>query len=210
MEITRLVVGPLSTNTYILCEFDECIVVDPGADFDEIVETLGSRSVAAVVATHLHFDHVGAVQALVDRYGASFFASEEDWRVYRLINSMAEEWGFEIPEIPAPRPVGDRVWRLRVLYTPGHTPGSISLVGDGFVITGDTLFHRSVGRTDFPLGDWGALVSSICRLYELPRSYVVYPGHGPHSYIGDEALYNPFVNTEVCKEAGGRPIGGGF
>lgn len=204
MEVKRLTTGLLSTNTYVVCIAEECVVVDPGGDVDEILTLLHSRSLVAVVATHLHFDHVAAVADLVDSTGALFYAHPADWAVYKTLNAMAEEWGFRIPDIPTPRPLGERLWIFDVWHTPGHTPGSVSLVADGAVFTGDTLFYQSVGRTDLPLGDWDLLVQSVCRLYSLPRNYVVYPGHGPETYIGLEAADNPFINADVCKTGGHR------
>ncbi|MEM1598273.1 MAG: MBL fold metallo-hydrolase [Pyrobaculum sp.] len=199
MEVERAVVGPLATNAYLICEGDECVVVDPGGDPGEIFKLLRRRSVAAVVATHLHFDHVAAVGEVVGTTGAPFYAHVEDWRVYKSLNSIAEEWGFPLPDLPEPRPLGGRLRGLEVWHTPGHTPGSVSLVGPGFVLTGDTLFKESVGRADLPHGDWRRLIKSVCRLYSLPEEYVVYPGHGPPTTIGDELRGNLFVNYLVCQ-----------
>lgn len=204
VHVEKVVTGPLATNTYIICSAEECVVVDPGGGADMILARLGGRSVAAVVATHLHFDHVAAVAALTEAAGAPFYAHPADWAVYRELNAVAEEWGFETPDLPTPKPLGERLWIFDVWHTPGHTPGSVSLVADGAVFTGDTLFYQSVGRTDLPLGDWDLLVQSVCRLYSLPRNYVVYPGHGPETYIGLEAADNPFINADVCKTGGHR------
>ncbi|MFN3804927.1 MAG: MBL fold metallo-hydrolase [Pyrobaculum sp.] len=194
MEVDTAVVGPLATNSYLICERDECLLVDPGGDAAELLGRLGRRVLVAMVATHLHFDHVAAVAAVAETTGAPFYAHPADWEVYRELNSMAEEWGFELPELPAPKPPGGRLWRLEVIHTPGHTPGSISLAGDNFVLTGDTLFHMSVGRTDLPYGSWRQLVQSLCALLRLPPDYVVYPGHGPRTYIGVERRENPYAH----------------
>lgn len=204
VHVEKVVTGHLATNTYIVCSAEECVVVDPGGGADRILARLGGRSVAAVVATHLHFDHVAAVAALTEAAGAPFYAHPADWAVYRELNAVAEEWGFETPDLPTPKPLGERLWIFDVWHTPGHTPGSVSLVADGAVFTGDTLFYQSVGRTDLPLGDWDLLVQSVCRLYSLPRNYVVYPGHGPETYIWLEAADNPFINANVCKTGGHR------
>ncbi|ABP50263.1 MULTISPECIES: MBL fold metallo-hydrolase [Pyrobaculum] len=198
MNVERIVVGPLATNAYLACSGDECVVIDPGDEAAAILKRLGRKGLVAIIATHLHFDHVGAVLELAEATGAPFYAHPADWAIYKELNEVAEEWGFSVPEIPPPKNPGLRVWELDVLHTPGHTPGSISLVGDGVVFTGDTLFHMSVGRTDLPGGDWDALVESVCRLYGLPRGYLVYPGHGPATTIGNEAEGNPFVDASVC------------
>jgi len=206
MQVEKVVTGPLATNTYIVCSAEECVVVDPGGDADKILARLRGRSVAAVVATHLHFDHVAAVAALTETTGAPFYAHQADWVVYRELNAVAEEWGFETPDLPTPKPLGERLWIFDVWHTPGHTPGSVSLVADGAVFTGDTLFYQSVGRSDLPLGDWDLLVQSVCRLYSLPPNYAVYPGHGPETYIGLEAADNPFINSDVCKTRDHRSL----
>lgn len=198
MNVERIVVGPLATNAYLACSGDECVVIDPGDEAAAILKRLGRKGLVAIIATHLHFDHVGAVLELAEATGAPFYAHPADWAIYKELNEVAEEWGFSVPEIPPPKNPGLRGWELDVLHTPGHTPGSISLVGDGVVFTGDTLFHMSVGRTDLPGGDWDALVESVCRLYGLPRGYLVYPGHGPATTIGNEAEGNPFVDASVC------------
>jgi Zn-dependent hydrolases, including glyoxylases len=199
MYFKRAVVGPLATNTYVVCRGDECIVIDPGGEVDKILALLGGKSLVAVVATHLHFDHVAAATALTEATGAPFYAHPADLAVYRELNAVAEEWGFEVPDLPAPKPVGERLWAFEVWHTPGHTPGSISLVGEGVVFTGDTLFYQSVGRTDLPFGSWETLVDSVCRLYTLPQDYLVQPGHGPETYISLEAAENPFINAGVCR-----------
>jgi len=204
MDVEKVVTGPLATNTYLVCRAEECAVIDPGGGVDKILNLLRGRSLVAVVATHLHFDHVAAVAALTE--AAPFYAHPADWAVYRELNAVAEEWGFETPDLPEPKPLVGRLWIFDVWHTPGHTPGSVSLVADGAVFTGDTLFYRSVGRTDLPLGNWDLLVQSVCRLYSLPRNYIAYPGHGPETYIGLEAADNPFINSDVCKTRDHRSL----
>jgi len=198
VEVQWVEAGPLLTNTYVVCDLDECVVVDPAGGVREVLRLVGKRAVVAVVATHLHFDHVLSAAEVVEAVNAPFHAHYDDWRIYRELNSVAVEWGFEVPVLPAPRPLGERLWKLEVIHTPGHTPGSVSLLGDGFVLTGDTLFKGTVGRTDLPFGDWRLLVKSVCKLYQLPGGYRVYPGHGPATYLGEEALYN-VVNRSVCE-----------
>ncbi len=130
---------------------------------------------------------MGAVKELTEHLGVPFMAHKLDWELKELFNELASGWGgFAKPELPEPVFVdegGSQLpLNLRVMHTPGHTPGSISIIGDGFVITGDTLFAGSVGRTDLPGGDMDRLRDSVCRLYrELPDNFIVYPamGHQP-------------------------------
>jgi hydroxyacylglutathione hydrolase len=208
MQVTRLVLGPLETNCWIVS--DECggpaIVIDPAEDSARIVTELGDRSVAAVVLTHGHFDHLGAVKALLSETGAPLLVHADDAEsITTPAGSGGAAWGFDVSSPAADRLLadGDVVeagdLRLSVLHTPGHTPGGICLLGDGGenqppqLFSGDTLFAGSVGRTDFPGGDGRALALSIARtLAPLPPETVVHPGHGPDSTIGRERRLNPF------------------
>jgi len=197
VQIEVVTVGPLQTNCYILCDGDECVVIDPGDEPDKILAVLRNRGISAIVATHLHFDHVGAVGELVKLSGAPFYVHKDDWDIRDKLTKLAEHFGYRV-DLPNPKFLGDSVEWLRVLHTPGHTPGSVSLIGDGFVFTGDTLFYQAVGRADLPGGNWRQLVNSVCRLYQLPDEYVVYAGHGPSTTIGLEKRENPLVNLEHC------------
>lgn len=204
--VEAAVVGPLATNAYLVCEGPDCILVDPGADAEVLLGMLKGRRLLAVIASHGHFDHVGAAGEVIEATGAPFYMSREDYEAYRELNKPADDWGFEAPDIPpAEEPPAEPLPGLEVVETPGHTPGSISLLGPGFVITGDLLFKGSVGRTDLPGGSWRDLAASICGLYELPGNYIVYPGHGAATTIGAEAALNPFVNRSTCPRR--RPSG---
>jgi hydroxyacylglutathione hydrolase len=208
MRVTRLVLGPLETNCWIVS--DDCggpaIVIDPADDVARIVSELGPRGVAAVVLTHGHFDHIGAVKALLVQSGAPLLVHAEDAEsITTATGSGGAAWGFDVSSPPADRLLhdGDVVdagdLRLRVLHTPGHTPGGICLFGDGSenqppqLFSGDTLFAGSVGRTDFPGGDGRALSRSVASmLAPLAPGTVVHPGHGPDTTIGRERRLNPF------------------
>ncbi len=202
-SIRALVVGPLYTNCYIVCKGDECVVIDPGGDADEILGRLRGKRVLGVIATHMHADHIGAAYDIVNAVRASFYVHEADWRLRHEYAEMAFEFGLRPPPLPEDVIFVDEGHELplglRVLHTPGHTPGSITIAGPGFLFTGDLLFRRSVGRTDLIGGNYRALKESICRLYrEFPPETIVYPGHGSHTTIGEEANLNPFVNKMSC------------
>jgi hydroxyacylglutathione hydrolase len=208
MRVTRLVLGPLETNCWIVSNGfgGPAIVIDPAEDSARIVAELGDRIVAAVVLTHGHFDHLGAVKALVAHTGAPLLVHAEDAQsITTPVGSGGAAFGFDATAPPPDRLLrdGDVVdagdLRLSVLHTPGHTPGGICLFGDGGesqppqLFSGDTLFAGSVGRTDFPGGDGRALSLSIARkLAPLPPETVVHPGHGPDTTIGRERRLNPF------------------
>src|SRR5712664_39426 len=170
-EIHTSVVGQLQTNCYILKSCNEVIVVDPGDEPGRILMFLKDINAkpTRIVATHTHFDHVLGVNGVRKATKAPFVIHEDDLPMLRSMQSRAHQFmGFEVP--PPPKVdgylndgdllrLGDET--IRVLHTPGHSPGSISLSGDGYVLTGDALFNQSIGRTDLPGGDLNTLVHSI-------------------------------------------------
>ena len=202
------VVGPLQCNCYVVGdpETRRAIVVDPGDDADGIVDATASHglTVTAIVATHAHFDHVVAAERVRALTGAPFLLHRDDrWLLDWLQESGRLFLGVELP--PPPDVDGDLgegdVVRagdagLEVLHTPGHSPGSVCLVGDGVVFSGDTLFASSVGRTDLPGGDADALVAAIRdKLFALDDDVRVLPGHGLATTLGVERRDNPFVGV---------------
>ncbi|MEM2989089.1 MAG: MBL fold metallo-hydrolase [Candidatus Bathyarchaeia archaeon] len=209
IKILRIVVGPLRTNSYIVYDAKDHfgIVIDPGGDAERILEAIRGLGVdvGAIYATHAHFDHVLAVDRLREELSCKFFLHEGDkWLLGRMPESVRRHLGYEVPGVANPDAyveegqlvdVGD--YELRVLHTPGHTPGGISLVGEGIAFTGDTLFAGSVGRTDFEGGDAAALSRSILRLLSLPDQYEVRPGHGRSTTIGLERVQNPFIRSLI-------------
>lgn len=204
--------GALHANCYLVTcpTTQQTLVVDPGADADVILSQLGGRRehVVAIVHTHGHFDHISATEAVLEALPAPVpvLAHQADAFLYeRAAREMGRAFGYAQPEtlvtpatwITEGEDIRAGTVRLRVVQTPGHTPGSVSLVcDDGFVLSGDTLFRRGIGRTDLPGGDEDAIYESIeTRLYTLPDAQVVYPGHGAATTIGEERASNPFVQA---------------
>ncbi len=172
MFIKTLTVGPIQANCYILgCEETlEAIVIDPGDEADRILHALAESNLTArfIIDTHGHFDHVGANKRLKEVTGAPIFIHSLDAPMLSQLSSSAAAWGLAADNSPGPdRELsdGDEVTfcntDLKVIHTPGHTPGGISLYADDFVFVGDTLFAGSIGRTDFPGGSFQALKESI-------------------------------------------------
>lgn len=211
MKVRRIGLGPLDTNCWIVSatEGGPALVIDPGGDASRLLAELAEGVVDAVVLTHGHFDHVGAVAELIAATGAPLIVHEAD--AARLTHDGADgtggaSFGFSGVTAPAPdRTVqdGDVIdaggLRFSVIHTPGHTPGGISLFvedPDGaapHLFSGDTLFAGSVGRTDFPGGDGRVLAHSIAsKLAPLPPDTLVHPGHGPDTSIARESRLNPF------------------
>ncbi len=204
MIVKRLVVGQLQENCYIIGDevTKQAIVIDPGDEPDRVIEFVKNNNlqVDSVICTHTHFDHVGAVGDIKKSTGAKILIHREEIEIYNSIKDHAALWGFDINDVPAPDGFldeGDEVRAgglvFKVLHTPGHSPGGICLYGEGIVVTGDTIFHGSVGRTDFPGGDINKLKKSFKRLLELPDDTDVLSGHGPETTIGREKKENAFV-----------------
>lgn len=205
MIIKDLTVGPIMANCFILgCDTTkEAVVIDPGDESNRILMALAGLKlkVKYIINTHGHFDHVGANKKIKDATGADLLIHSLDVPMLAHLSASASAWGLQSDDSPPPdRTIkdGDEIKFgniiLKVIHTPGHTPGGISLYSDGFVFVGDTLFAGSIGRTDFPGGDFDTLISSIRKkLFVLGDDVRVFSGHGPETTIGDEKRHNPFV-----------------
>jgi hydroxyacylglutathione hydrolase len=205
VDVERLIVGQLATNCYLVrCSEDgEAVVIDPGGEGEKIWSVIQNRglNVRLIINTHGHGDHIAANGFLKAKTGAEVLIHPEDASMLTSPARNLSAWingGLVCP--PADRLIkgDDEVTcgnvTFKVLATPGHTPGGISLWADGVVFTGDTLFRGSIGRTDFPGGDYRLLLNSIRdKLLVLPSNTIVYPGHGPESNIGEERVTNPFL-----------------
>jgi hydroxyacylglutathione hydrolase len=204
MIIQTMPVGPLQANCYIVGseQTRQAAVIDPGGDADRILMALAKErlTLCAIINTHGHFDHVSANKPLKDATGADLMINKLDAPMLAHLAGSAAAWGLKAENSPQPDRLledGDIVTcgdiSFKVLHTPGHTPGGISLVADSAVFVGDTLFEGSIGRTDFPGGDFDTLIRSIqTKLFTLPDDTAVYTGHMGATTIGREKRYNPF------------------
>jgi glyoxylase-like metal-dependent hydrolase (beta-lactamase superfamily II) len=204
----QLVVGALQCNCYLVGDpvTLEGIVIDPGDDPDAILAAAARHrlKLVAAVATHAHFDHILAADAIRRTTGIPFYLHADDVPILAFNQDAGRMFlGIELP----PSPEVDRTYadgdelvvgsmRLGVIHTPGHSPGSVSLLApDEAVFVGDTLFYASVGRTDLPGGDGDEELASIReRLFPL-GDLPVFPGHGPATTLGQERFSNPFVGS---------------
>lgn len=211
MVVRSLVVGPLEENCFIIAdeESKKAMVIDPGDEPGRIMEIIRNDglSVDYIVCTHAHFDHIGVVGEIQQGTGAKIVVHKSELELYHSAKDQAAFWGYDVEPLPEPDMFvaeGD-VIRLgslafKVIHTPGHSPGGICLFGEGLVITGDTLFAGSVGRTDFYGGDIVKLKRSFERLMSLSAATEVLSGHGPASTIGKEQSGNLSFRTSETEE----------
>ena len=194
MQVTRLPLGVYQTNCYIIYEENArtCCVLDPGGEAKKVLEFMELRGLTldAILLTHGHFDHVGAVKDLHDATGCKVYLCTEDlsmpakWTAGDLFYTDAYGEGTELDLAGL---------HIRVIHTPGHTPGSVCLMVDDSIFCGDTLFAGSCGRTDLPGGDQNVLFRSLLRLAGFEEDYTCYPGHSGSTTLAREKQYNPFI-----------------
>jgi glyoxylase-like metal-dependent hydrolase (beta-lactamase superfamily II) len=207
MIIKKLIVGPLENNCFIIADENsrECLVIDPGDEPDRILDSINENNfqLKYIICTHAHFDHIAAVSDIKEETKAKIVLHRDDLEIYKSTKDQAVAWGFELESQPEPDMFvseGDMIeigdLRFDILHTPGHSPGGICLYGEGILITGDTLFAGSVGRTDLYGGDIKELKKSFKKLMSLPEGVKVLPGHGPETTIGHERVDN-FFSAEI-------------
>ena len=202
-KIMKLVVGELQENCFIL--FDEnkdAFVVDPGGSSENIIEAIDKNelNIKYILLTHGHFDHVGAVAALVKKYKAPVYMSKDD-RAFlespKEVRASAFGMQIEAADVDVFVKEGDEIsfseGTIKVIETPGHTLGSVCYLFENYLFAGDTLFNGSIGRTDFPESDHSLMIESLKKLKKLDDEIYVLSGHGPESQISYEKMTNPYL-----------------
>lgn len=201
MQLTTLAVGQLGTNCHLIVHDGECLIVDPGDEAKRILRLVDGKTVAALLLTHGHVDHIGAVDELHRETGAPVYIHALD--APQLPDPQLNLSAFLGQQLSVQaKPVllqGGETLRLAgleiaVIHTPGHTPGGVCFDFGDTLLAGDTLFHESVGRTDFPGGSMETLATSIRAVYAL-GDRVVHCGHGPSTSLAHERRCNPFVTA---------------
>ncbi len=207
LEVIQLPNGQFVENCWLLGDptAREAVMIDPGEEPAMFLAELNTRGWAlrAIWLTHAHIDHVLGVAAVQEATGAPILLHPLDRPLYDSLPEQGSWFGLRVPAAPRPNAeLADggvlRVGRFTfdVRLTPGHSPGSVSFIGERRVFGGDVLFNGSVGRTDLPGGDYATLMASINRVFlTLPDSTVVHSGHGPDTTIGVERLTNPFLSS---------------
>jgi glyoxylase-like metal-dependent hydrolase (beta-lactamase superfamily II) len=207
MELKQLPLGPLQANCYLLFNKEkECIVFDPGGEGKRLIDYISQEGLKplAILLTHAHFDHIGAVEEARNHWGIPVYIHEQekDWLVEPGLNGSARYPMEPISGKPADHlftkeeKIEIGPFELELLETPGHSPGSLSyyIREMNSVLSGDALFHYGIGRTDLPGGDYSTLIRSIHeKLFALPDETAVFPGHGTRTTIGEEKANNPYV-----------------
>ncbi|MFH0866815.1 MAG: MBL fold metallo-hydrolase [Bacteroidota bacterium] len=211
ITIKTLVFNPFQVNTYLLYdETKDCLIIDAACMNAEeekaLTKFISSNNLKPLhlISTHPHIDHVAGNKFVCGHYNIPLTIHKDSIQILRGVKGHAAAFGFDEVDYVEPANFiseGDKVHfgksELNVLYTPGHSNGSICLYSekDNFVIVGDVLFNEGIGRTDFPTGNHALLISSIRnKLFVLPDDTLVYPGHGPSTTIGYEKENNPFLN----------------
>ena len=194
LKIHTLPLGSYQTNCYIIHEENSktCCVIDPGYTPEVVLdkaEDLG-LTVEAILLTHGHFDHVGGVKQIAAETGCHVYLCAEDLSMPPMMTAGPLYYTKTYGEGSQLHLAG---LDISVLHTPGHTPGSVCLITDGTMFSGDTLFCGSCGRTDLPCGSWEELTVSLSRLKALAGDFTVYPGHGGATRLSAERSYNPFM-----------------
>jgi glyoxylase-like metal-dependent hydrolase (beta-lactamase superfamily II) len=204
MAYEIVVVGALETNCYLFYSAGSraCAIIDPGAEPGKIFAAVADLELkpALILNTHGHVDHIGANRDIKEKYDVPLYLHAADVPMLKVTEHVELSLLLGARDSPAPDhllvdgdaiPVGSET--LRVIHTPGHTPGSVGFLGAGVVFSGDTLFCGGVGRTDLEGGSWKDLDKSIReKLFVLPGETVVLPGHGPWTTVEQEKLSNPF------------------
>lgn len=209
MKWFRMPLGAIQTNCYILSENDgSCLIVDPGDEAKKVIEWVNSRKLkpAAILLTHAHFDHIGAVDKVRETYNIPVYLHEKE-KKWLGDPSLNGSQFFPVGELIRVKDADVLIqkeeemqlgsFKFSILETPGHSPGSISFYfeKEGFVFSGDALFQRSIGRTDLPGGNESQLLKSIHdKLLSLPEDTWVLSGHGPETTIAEEMDGNPYLN----------------
>ena len=194
LKMKSLALGAYQTNCYMVWAdtADTCVVIDPGYEAQTVLleAKRQGKTIEAILLTHGHFDHVGAVRDIAAETDCAVYICPDDLSMPPQLTAGPLYYTHTYGEGDVLQLAG---LSIRVIQTPGHTRGSVCLITGDSMFSGDTLFEGSCGRTDLPGGDWAAIQKSLKRLADLPGDYDVYPGHGDKTTLAFERMYNPYM-----------------
>ena len=194
LKVHAMALGDYQTNCYIIHDENSktCCIIDPGYDADFILDKLSSLGLTpeAILLTHGHFDHVGAVKELAAETQCDVYIHPDDLSMPPMMTAGPLYYTKTYAEGTQLKLAG---LDIAVMHTPGHTPGSVCLLAENAIFSGDTLFRGSCGRTDLPGGNWATIIQSLKRLAALEGNFWVFSGHGGSTTLRDEKKYNPYM-----------------
>ena len=205
LQVHSLITGPFQENSYIIAELlsKDCILIDPGDEAEKISYFIDDNKFnpIAIINTHAHLDHIGAVQEIKNKYNIPFYLHSREEPILEMYPISCRMFGIEVKPIPVvdnwihnSGKLNIGTFSFSIIETPGHTPGGCCFLIENFLFVGDTLFHGSVGRTDLPGGDWGVLEQSLLYLMEhVDSDVIIYSGHGEETNLRVEKEKNPFL-----------------
>ncbi len=206
MILKKIIVGPLEVNCFIVVseEFRECAIIDPGDEAEKIISEIKKENLSPqyILLTHGHFDHLSAANSLKKHFDIPIMLHEADKILAENASAQAKMFGMADPGDVTPDEflnektalaVGDLI--IKVLHTPGHSPGNVTFQVDNDLFVGDLIFQGSIGRTDLPGGSYQELIRSVeNKIFIFPDDYKIHPGHGPDTTVGFEKQNNPFFS----------------
>ena len=197
MKVETYVLGPLQTNTYLLQIDNDVLLMDPASKAEKLIDILGERNLIGILLTHGHFDHIKAVDGLYDKYHCPVYIHKDDepmakdkssGSMFGLVSYMS------CPSIHIQEGINKiGPFEFEVIYTPGHSEGSVIYVFDDCIFTGDTLFKGSIGRTDLKGGSFSTIKQSLQIFKSFDKNYIIYPGHDLSTTLYEELNFNPFL-----------------
>ena len=194
MQVETLPLGDYQANCYVVTSGRFALIIDPGEPSEEILKAVGDLTVPLVINTHGHPDHIGGNDFIRKNYKAPLYFHKDDEQIFQFFlgSGMKPDRYLDEGDV---LPFDIDNLKFRVLHTPGHSPGSITLLFESecVLFTGDLLFAGSIGRTDLPGGDLEKMKHSLRRIVGLPGDYQIYSGHGPSTTLNTERMHNPFL-----------------
>lgn len=209
MIIKKIPNGTWKQNCYVVTnDFNETIIIDPGSEDESIInycETRDEKNLLAILNTHGHYDHIGGISYLKNKYQIPLYMDSRDETLMRSANLYMKlfegssivkipDIDFYIDDMEEMLIIGN--FRVQFIFSPGHTEGGVSFLIDNALFSGDTILKGKIGRVDLPGGDINKLKKSISRIIKLPENIIIYPGHGTHTSIGSESInINEFMSS---------------